>query len=105
MFSDTRHGDRYFQLASERDPRDVLYVYRWEDQAIDGPFVYKGPVLEDLQPYLQTQHHGGDFNVMVRRGSKMLLSELVSIFPPPTDRVRFEAYKRKLENSPQWYAS
>ena len=95
MFSDNRHGARFMELMDDPDERLRLYVYRWENNCTVKPAIYIGPLFEDIFEYLQDKHDGGEFNIMVRRGETMLLSELVRICPLPSRREVFEAHKAK----------
>jgi len=45
--------------------------------------------------YLRDQFGGGAFNIIVRRGETMELSELVYIAPPPKNAAALAAYKAK----------
>jgi len=94
MFSDNRHGGRFFGLIADPDVRLRLYVYRWENNRRVKPAIYVGPLF-DIFEYLQDKHDGGEFNFMVRRGETMLLSELVGIAPLPSRRKALEAHKLK----------
>ena len=79
MTHDNARLARLFALLDEQDPRDRCYVYRVKDGKPVRPALFKcipHPRLIDL---LRVRFLGGDFQVMIRRGEKMLISGLLRI--------------------------
>ena len=98
MNSDRRHGEKFMRLMCDDDPKVHVYAYRWdgENRKRLSPAVYNGPVNPKLIEILRVQHNGGEFNVMVRRGEVMELSERVVVVPYPRQQPEaFEAFKKK----------
>ena len=90
MFSDNRHGEKFLNLELDPDPRLRAYVYRWDEinQRRITPPVYKGPTFENTLEYLRDEIGGGAFNIIVRRGETMELSELVYVATPRKNLVK-----------------
>jgi len=98
MFCGRRHGEKFLRLMDDPDPNVHVYVYGWDRETRRRilPAVYKGPPNPNLLDLLRTEHDGGEFNVMVRRGEVMELSEIVLVVPYPREQPEaFEAYKKK----------
>lgn len=96
MLTSNRHGEKYYRLMRDPDPKLRVYAYRWDRETRKRvtPAVYKGALHEGLFDYLRDKHDGGEFNLMVRRGEVMELSERVLIAPSPLKQPRaFETYK------------
>ena len=97
MFSDNRDGEKFSALEDDPDPRLRMYVFRWDhiNKRRITPSVCKGPMVPGILGRLRDEFGGGAFNIMVRRGETIELSELVYVAPPPTNAVAFAAFKAK----------
>jgi hypothetical protein len=97
MFSDNRHGEKFLNLEGDPDPRLREYIYRWDhiNKRRITPAIYKGPMLPDTLDHLRDEFGGGAFNIVVRRGETMELSELVFVVPSPKNAAALAAYKAK----------
>ena len=82
IFSNDRLSERLWQSLEEYHPQDRVYVYRIENGRPVRPALYKGETFPDLMEYLGDKHGGGDFQIMIRRGEKMILSGRIGIEPP-----------------------
>lgn len=72
----------FFDLLEEQDSRDRCYVYRVEDGTPIRPALYKCIPHPRLIDVLYNRYAGGDFQIMIRRGTKMMLSGLLRIAEP-----------------------
>jgi hypothetical protein len=95
MFSDNRDGEKFAALEDDPDPRLREYIYRWDciNKRRITPALYKGPMVPGIFDRLRDEFDGGAFNIIIRRGETMELSELVFIAPSPTNAVAFAAFK------------
>jgi hypothetical protein len=84
IFGNDRLYERFFNLLEAGNPRDRLYVYRLERYKPVKPAIYKGRTFPDLLEFLRDTHLGGEFQVMIRRGEKMLLVGAIAVAPPPS---------------------
>jgi hypothetical protein len=82
IFDSDRLDERFWQLLDEADPRDRLYVYRVVDGKPARPALLVGQPFPDLMGILRDEHQGGEFEIMIRRGERMLLSGVISIEVP-----------------------
>lgn len=87
IFSNDRLYERFFNLLEAGNPRDRLYVYRLRDDMPTKPAIYKGSPFPELLEFLRDTHLGGEFQVMIRRGEKMMLVGAVSVAAPPSRRI------------------
>ncbi len=72
----------FFNLTEEENPDDRCYVYRVDHEKPIRPALVKCVPYPALFDDLRDEHGGGDFQVMIRRGSTMLLSGLLRIAEP-----------------------
>ena len=81
IFSHEHLSEQFWTILEECDPECRLYAYRIEnDRAIRPALLKTGPkpsLLEDLREAFGA----GDFQIMVRRGKKMLLAGRIGIAP------------------------
>jgi hypothetical protein len=73
---------RLFKLTDEEHPDDRCYVYRIKNGKPVRPAVLKCIPRPDLIDILRDRLGGGDFQIMIRRGSKMLIAGLLRIAAP-----------------------
>jgi hypothetical protein len=85
IWASDRLSDRFWQLLESDHPQDRLYVYRVDLDHPKAPKqpIYKGNPFPDLPEFLRDEHGGGDFQVLFRRGSMMLLAGVIGIASPP----------------------
>jgi len=98
MLSNNRHGEKFYQLMSDSDPRLRVYAYRWDrhNRRRVAPAIYNGGPDPRLLELLREKHNGGEFNLIVRRGEVMELSEMVTVVPSPRKQPEaFDSYKRE----------
>ncbi len=79
IFDDDILSGRFFNLTDEANPDDRCYVYRMKHGKPVRPALVKCVPYPALFDDLRDEHGGGDFQVMIRRGSTMLLSGLLRI--------------------------
>lgn len=82
ILSNERLEERLWQILDEWHPQDRVYVYRIENGKPVRPALYKGGTFPDLLDFLRDKHGGGNFQLMIRRGEKMLLSGKIGIARP-----------------------
>lgn len=82
IFADDRLACQFFNLIEDPDPRNRFYAYRLRDGRPLRPALLKGAPYPALFDDLRDEHGGGDFQIMIRRGSVMLLSGLLRIAAP-----------------------
>jgi hypothetical protein len=73
---------RFFALLDERNPRDRCYLYRVTDGKPVRPALFKCTPHPRLIDILRDEFGGGDFQVMIRRGEKMIITGLLKIAEP-----------------------
>ena len=81
IFDNLHLDQRLWQLLDEADCRNRLYVYRVIDGKPARPALLIGQPFPDLLDVLRDQHGGGEFEIMIRRGDRMLLSGVIVIAP------------------------
>lgn len=79
IFSNERLTELLWQILDEGRPQDRVYVYRIENGKPVRPALYKGGVFSDLLKFLRDEHGGGNFQLMIRRGEKMILSGRIGV--------------------------
>lgn len=72
IFDDHRLEQRRWQFLDEADCRDRLYVYRVIDGKPVRPALLSGQPFPDLLEVLREEHKGCEFEIMIRRGERML---------------------------------
>ena len=72
----------FFDLLEEQNPDDRCYVYRVENGKPIRPALYKCIPHPRLIDVLYDRFSGGDFQIMIRRGTKMLITGLLRIAEP-----------------------
>jgi hypothetical protein len=77
---------RFMNILEDRDPRCCVYVYRIDNGTPVRPALLKGEPRQSLLEELRRNFGAGDFQVMVRRGNKMLLAGRIGIAPLRTGR-------------------
>ncbi|MFQ5564681.1 MAG: hypothetical protein ACE5FO_14060 [Parvularculaceae bacterium] len=82
IFEDHDLMARFFNLLECTNPRDRCYVYRVKDGEPLRPAVLICIPYPALIEDLCHEHGGGDFQVMIRRGSTMILSGLLRMAEP-----------------------
>jgi hypothetical protein len=90
IYSNDRLYELFSRLLDEPDERDRLYVYRVVEGKTQKPALLKTVPFSGLESHLRDEHGGGEFQIMIRRGEKMLLAGAVAIASPRTcgDTVR-----------------
>ena len=69
----------FFKLLDEQNSRDRCYVYRLMNGKPVRPALYKCIPHPNLIDVLYDRYDGGDFQVMIRRGTTMLIAGLLRI--------------------------
>ncbi len=82
IYSNDRLYELFSRLLDEPDERDRLYVYRVVDGKSQRPALLKTVPFSGLEEHLRDEHGGGEFNVMIRRGERMLLTGTIAIASP-----------------------
>jgi len=82
IIEDDELCSRFFALLDERNPRDRCYLYRMAEGQPVRPALFKCTPHPRLIDTLRDKFGGGDFQVMIRRGEKMLLTGLLRIAEP-----------------------
>lgn len=79
IFASERLDCLLWNTLQESNPRDRVYVYRVVDGRPVKPALIIGEPFPELMECLRDEHGGGRFQLMIRRGEKMLLSGTVSV--------------------------
>ncbi len=82
IFDDNRLTQRFFEIIESGDDRLRCYVYRVENGKPQRPALIKGVPYPALFDDLRDLHGGGDFQVMIRRGERMILAGLLRVAEP-----------------------
>ncbi len=79
--------DQFWAYLAASHLRDVVYVYRIdEDGRPIRPYLLRSPATEELPDILRDKYGGGAFQILIRRGKKMLLSGRIAIVRPMSKR-------------------
>ena len=81
IFSYPHLMERFWAILEERDPRCCVYVYRIDNGTPLRPALLKGEPRASLLEELRDSFGAGEFQVMVRRGTQMLLAGRIAIAP------------------------
>lgn len=82
IIEDDELCSRFFALLDERNPRDRCYLYRVAEGKPIRPALFRCTPHPRLIDILRDKFGGGDFQVMIRRGAKMLITGLLKIAEP-----------------------
>ncbi len=75
--------DRFWMCIATPHEQDVLYVYHIDTEGkLVKPYLFRSAVSEEVPAILRDVYGGGTFQVLIRRGRKMLLSSRISIKAP-----------------------
>jgi len=77
---------QFWAILEKRDPQCCLYVYRIENDKPLRPALWKTEPRPSLLEDICEAFGAGEFQVMVRRGSKMLLAGRIGIAALPDRR-------------------
>jgi hypothetical protein len=86
IHSDNRLMEIYLNLIDKPEMRDRIYIYRLRDEIPEKPALFVGEPFSWVEDFLQTEHGGGEFLIMIRRGERMMLSGCIAIAPLPIKR-------------------
>ena len=79
--------DQLWACFADSHIGDIVYVYRiGEDGRPIRPYLLRSPATEELPEILRDHYGGGKFQILIRRGKKMLLSGRIAIGLPISKR-------------------
>jgi hypothetical protein len=82
IYSSDRLEGRLLRLLDEQNPRDRVYVYRLDGERKIKPAVFKGRPFPELEDYLSAKYDGGDFYLMIRRGTTLQIAGTIRLATP-----------------------
>jgi hypothetical protein len=82
IIEDDELGFLFFDLLEGQNPRDRCYIYRMRNGKPVRPALFKCVPFPRLIDLLYNKYAGGDFQIMIRRGTTMLMTGLLRVAEP-----------------------